>query len=293
MVVVEWAQQQGVCMSRRWVVVLVLCALVALGCKAAAGASSGDGTEGPPPVPVPGFPTSMVALGDSITAGFGSCLAPTACPRNSWSTGDGTQVDSHYRRILKANPAIDGHNRNLAVPGARISALPGQAAAAVGAKTDYVTVLAGANDACSGDMTSASAFRSSVDSALGTLKRGLPQARLLVVSLPNVFRVWELGHTNSFAVGVWKSGICPNLLANPTSTAPADTARRQAFADRIAAYNTQLRDACRQYGSRCRFDDISSFAFDLTMLSAIDFFHPNASGQNALADLTYPGTFTW
>jgi len=108
-----------------------------------------------------------------------------------------------------------------------------------------------------------------------------------------VFRVWELGHTNDFAVGVWKSGICPNLLANPTSTSAADTARRQAFADRIAAYNGQLRDACRQYGSRCKFDDISGFAFDLTMLSAIDFFHPNASGQNALADLTYPGSFTW
>jgi lysophospholipase L1-like esterase len=235
----------------------------------------------------------MVALGDSITAGYGSCFAPTACPRNSWSTGDGTQVDSHYRRILKSNPAIGGHNRNLAVPGARVNALPGQAAAAVGAKTDYITVLVGANDACSGDMTSPSAFRASLDDALSTLKHGLPQARLLVVSLPNVFRVWELGHTNSFAVGVWKSGICPNLLANPTSTAPADTARRQAFADRITAYNGQLRDACKQYGSRCRFDDISTFAFDLTMLSAIDFFHPNASGQNALADLTYPGTFTW
>ena len=280
-------------MSRRWLVVLVLCALVALGCKATAGAVSGDGTEGPPPVPVAGFPSSMVALGDSITAGYGSCFAPTACPRNSWSTGDGTQVDSHYRRILKSNPAIGGHNRNLAVPGARINALPGQAAAAVGAKTDYITVLVGANDACSGDMTSPSAFRASLDDALGTLKRGLPQARLLVVSLPNVFRVWELGHTNSFAVGVWKSGICPNLLANPTSTAPEDTARRQAFADRVTAYNGQLRDACKQYGSRCRFDDISTFAFDLTMLSAIDFFHPNASGQNALADLTYPGTFTW
>src|SRR6185369_7288256 len=267
-------------MSRRWVVVLVLCALVALGCKATAGAVSGDGTQGPPPVPVAGFPSSMVALGDSITAGYGSCFAPTACPRNSWSTGDGTQVDSHYRRILKSNPAIGGHNRNLAVPGARVNALPGQAAAAVGAKTDYITVLVGANDACSGDMTSPSAFRASLDDALGTLKRGLPQARLLVVSLPNVFRVWE-------------SGICPNLLANPTSTAPEDTARRQAFADRITAYNGQLRDACKQYGSRCKFDDISTFAFDLTMLSAIDFFHPNASGQNALADLTYPGTFTW
>jgi lysophospholipase L1-like esterase len=280
-------------MSRRWVVVLVLCALVALGCKATAGATTGDNGGGTPPVPVAGFPSSMVALGDSITSGFGSCLAPTACPRNSWSTGDGTQVDSHYRRILKANPAIAGHNRNLAVPGARVSALPGQAAAAVGGPADYVTLLAGANDACSGDMTTAAAFRSSVDQALGTLKKGLPDARLLMVSLPDVFRVWELGHTNSFAVGVWKSGVCPNLLANPTSTASADVARRQAFADRIAAYDGQLRDACHAYGSRCRFVDISGFAFDLNMLSAIDFFHPNASGQNALADQTYPGTFTW
>jgi lysophospholipase L1-like esterase len=280
-------------MSRRWLVVLVLCALVAIGCKATAGATSSDGTQGPPPPPVAGFPSSMVALGDSITAGYGSCFAPTACPRNSWSTGDGTQVDSHYRRILKSNPAISGHNRNVAVPGVRVSALPGQAAAAVGAPADYITLLAGANDACSGDMTSTASFRSSVDDALSTLKRGLPKARLLLVSLPNVFRVWEVGHTNSFAVGVWKTGICPNLLANATSTAAADVARRQGFADRIAAYNGQLRDACKQYGSRCRFVDISGFAFDLTMLSAIDFFHPNASGQNALADLTYPGTFSW
>jgi len=53
---------------------------------------------------VDGFPSSMVALGDSITAAYGSCLAPTACPRNSWATGDGTQVNSHYRRILASNP---------------------------------------------------------------------------------------------------------------------------------------------------------------------------------------------
>jgi lysophospholipase L1-like esterase len=273
-------------------VVLVLCALVAVGCKAAAGAAS-DATQSPPSAPVAGFPSSMVALGDSITAGYGSCFAPTACPRNSWATGDGTQVDSHYRRILRSNPAISGHNRNLAVAGARVGTLPGQAAAAIGAPADYITLLGGANDACSGDMTSTASFRSSVDDALSTLKRGLPKARLLLVSLPNVFRVWEIGHTNSFAVGVWKSGICPNLLADPTSTAPADVARRQAFADRITVYNGQLREACRQYGSKCRFVDISGFAFDLTMLSAIDFFHPNASGQNALADQTYPGTFTW
>jgi len=115
------------------------------------------------------------------------------------------------------------------------------------------------------------------------LRAARPQARVLMVSLPDVYRVWELGHTNSFAVKVWKSGVCPNLLTNPTSTAAADVARRTAFANQIVAYNTQLKDACARYGARCRYSNIANFAFDLNMLSAIDFFHPNASGQNALA----------
>jgi lysophospholipase L1-like esterase len=279
-------------MSRRWVIALVLVALVALGCKAGTG-SGGAGPVGNTAVPVDGFPSSMVAIGDSITAAFGSCLAPTACPRNSWSTGDGTQVDSHYKRIAKANPAMKGHARNLSVPGVRVDALPGQAAAAVTHPYEYLTLLIGANDACSGTMTSTASFRASLDTALATLKAGRPQARVLMVSLPDIYRVWELGHTNRFAVDVWKSGVCPNLLTNPTSTAAADVARRTAFANQIVGYNTQLKDACAKYGSRCRYANIANFAFDLNMLSAIDFFHPNAGGQDALAGQTYPGTFTW
>ena len=64
--------------------------------------------------------------------------------------------------------------------------------------------------------------------------------------------------------------------------------------DRVIAYNGQLRAACTSYGRRCRYNDSAyRFRFDLTMLSAIDFFHPNASGQEALARETYPGSFTW
>ena len=121
----------------------------------------------------------------------------------------------------------------------------------------------------------------------------MPRARVLLVSLPNVYRVWEIGHTNKVARAAWKSGICPNLLRNPTSTAAEDVNRRQAFRQRIEAYNGELRAACAAYGSRCRFDNIATFAFDLNMLSAIDFFHPNAAGQGALASQTYPGRFTW
>ena len=55
-----------------------------------------------------------------------------------------------------------------------------------------------------------------------------------------------------------------------------------------SAYNDRLAGACGSI-AHCRYVDISSFAFDLTMLSAIDFFHPNAAGQQALADQSYPG----
>jgi lysophospholipase L1-like esterase len=236
----------------------------------------------------------MIALGDSITAGYGSCLAPVACPRNSWATGDGPLVDSHYRRILKDNPAIKGHARNLAKPGAVVSDLGAQASAAASAPADYVTVLAGANDACRGGMTPVNEFRASLDQALGRLKSAMPKARVLVVSIPNVYRVWEIAHTNKVALTLWKSGACPNLLTNASSNAPADTARRQAFRERIGQYNVQVKAACAAYGPRCKYDNIAAtFAFETTMLSAIDFFHPNSIGQDALAGQTYPGTFTW
>jgi hypothetical protein len=248
-------------MPRRTALAVALIALIGLACKAEGGGS--DPNE-PAPSPVRGFPSSMVALGDSLTSGYGSCLAPVSCPRNSWSTGDGSRVRSHYRRILSENPAIRGHVRNLS-----------------------------SDDACRGDMTPVDEFRDRVDTALATLKEAMPRARVLVVSLPNVYRVWELGHTHKPALVAWRSGICPNLLRNPTSTADEDVNRREAFRNRINAYNGALRAACSAYGSRCRFDNIASFAFDLNMLSGIDFFHPNSSGQAALAQQTYPGRFTW
>jgi lysophospholipase L1-like esterase len=282
-------------MPRRWgALTAVLVALVALACKS----SGAIGVPGPSGTVVPrvGFPSSMAALGDSVTTAYGSCLAPASCPRNSWSTGDGTQVRSHYRRIMAANPAIRGHARNLASPGATAADLGGQARS-VSSTVEYVTIEIGANDACRpriDEMTSVADFRAAVDGGLDALKTAAPHARVLVVSLPDIYRVWVVGHTHSIPVHVWAGGVCPSLLANATSTAPADTARRAAFRDRVAAYNQQLAEACTQYGSRCRFSgDVANVAFSLTELSALDFFHPNAAGQNDLAATSYPGTFTW
>lgn len=288
-------------MVRRWhTAVVAILALGALACEGTGQLPDPDPStsRSTPAGPVGDYPSSMAALGDSISVAFGSCLVPAACPRNSWATGDGTHVDSHYERVTRANPAMRRHARNFAVPSATVAGLAGQAASATGAKAEYVTILIGANDACRPrieEMTDVATFRTRLGDALGTLRRDLPNTRVLVVSIPNVYRVWEVGRTNRAAVAAWSLGICPSLLANPNSTAEADVNRRQAFRDRITAYNGQLAAACKAYGARCRYDGgaVHRVSFGLDLISAQDFFHPNAAGQSALAKASYPERFGW
>ncbi len=275
-------------MPGRWTTAAVcLLALVALACE-----GGGEASPRPTGTARPGSPKVVAALGDSITTGFGSCLVLTSCERNSWSTGDGVRVDSHYRRLLDRNPGLRDKAYNHAKPGARAAALAGQAKAAVRDRADYVTVLIGANDACRGTidaMTPVADFRAEVDRGLRVLREGRPKARVLVVSIPNLYRLWEVGHDDKRAVRVWRRGICPSLLAEPTSTTAADRQRRAAFRARVNAYNDQLSAACRAYGSRCRYDGgaVHRVRFDLDLVNPLDYFHPNTAGQSRLADVTW------
>ncbi|WP_432988127.1 GDSL-type esterase/lipase family protein [Dactylosporangium sp. CA-233914] len=278
--------------KRGWTLLLAGLALLAIACEGAAGAGPGPSSR-----PSGGL-VSMAALGDSITNAFASCLAPSPCPRNSWATGDGTKVGSHYKRLLKDNPGLRGNNHNYAAANARADALAGQASAAVKASPQYVTVLVGADDACRGslaDMTPVETFRRQVDQALAVLREQAPGARVLVASIPDVNRLWEIGHTNTLAVKAWNFGVCPALLAEPTSTAPDVVDRRKAFGARVDAYNEQLAAACRAYGPRCRADGgaVHRVRFTLDMVTAQDFFHPNATGQGALATAAWQGAPTW
>jgi lysophospholipase L1-like esterase len=107
------------------------------------------------------LPRSMAALGDSITRGFNACGFFYDCTARSWSTGTDTKVDSHYLRLLALQPKISGNNYNDARSGAKMADLNGQALAAVSQHVQYVTILMGANDACTGSvgtMTSTADF---------------------------------------------------------------------------------------------------------------------------------------
>ncbi|GAA1815808.1 SGNH/GDSL hydrolase family protein [Luedemannella flava] len=283
-------------MSRRWIALaLVMATLLTAGCRPR---QTAGGAGEPPARPSGDLPSSMAALGDSLSTGYGSCIVPASCERNSWSTGIGSQVDSHYRRLLAANPDIRGRSYTFAQPKARAADLAGQAALAVEVEPEYVTVQIGANDACRptiADMTPVTTFRSQVDTALRVLKRDLPRARVLVVSIPDIHRVWQLGHERRLVFEVWGDRTCPSLLAAPTSTSKAAKDRRAAFKARVEAYNRELAAACRAYGKHCRWDGgaVHRVKFGLNMLTAFDFFHPNAEGLNAMADASWPRSFTW
>jgi lysophospholipase L1-like esterase len=244
-------------------------------------------------------PSSIASMGDSITRGCNACGWYVDCPSRSFSTGTTASIASHYSRILAKNPAISGHAFNDARSGAKVADMYGQAGTAVGQGAAYVTILIGANDACTGSeasMTSVAAFRSSIDSALARLKTGLPNAKVAVLSVPNVWQLWNVGKGSSSARSTWSLfGICQSLLANPTSTAQADVDRRARVRQRVVDFNTQLAQACAAYGANCDFDDnaIFNYSFSLSQVSTWDYFHPNASGQTVLATVSYAAGFNW
>jgi hypothetical protein len=113
-----------------------------------------------------------------------------------------------------------------------------------------------------------------------------------VVSIPDLHRLWEIGRSDDRVVRAWARGVCPALLADPRSNTDAAQSRRSVFRTRVDAYNDQLAAACRAYGRRCRWDGgaVHGVDFTLDMLNPLDYFHPDADGQNALAEATW--TFT-
>jgi lysophospholipase L1-like esterase len=244
-------------------------------------------------------PGSMASMGDSISRGFNACGFYVDCPARSFSTGDDSGVNSQYLRIRGKNSAMNGHNSNDAKSGARAADMPGQADKAVSQHVQYVTMLIGANDACTSSeatMTATSSFRGSIDAALGKLKAGLPAAKVLVISIPDLKRLWAAGKDSASARNTWGLfGICKSMLANPTSTAAADEARRDRVRQRVIDFNAQLAQACAAYGPNCAFDGnvVFNYPFALSQVSPWDYFHPNPSGQAVLAQVSYQAGFNW
>ncbi|MGX1269724.1 SGNH/GDSL hydrolase family protein [Streptomyces phaeoluteigriseus] len=284
--------------SRAVAAVTAAVVLGAAGCDVLGGGGPGesDARKRPPkpsasPAPVwDSSPSSLAAVGDSITRGFDACSVLSDCPQVSWATGDSGEVNSLAVRLLGAAKAAT-HSWNYAVSGARMADLPAQMKRAAAKKPALVTVMAGANDACRASaeaMTPVADFRSEFEDALRTLRRTAPAAQVYVASVPNLKRLWSQGRTNVLGKQVWKLGICPSMLGDADALDAAANLRRETVQQRVEDYNTVLQEVCGK-DLRCRFDGgaVYEFRFGTDQLSHWDWFHPSKNGQARLAEIAY------
>jgi hypothetical protein len=133
-------------------------------------------------------------------------------------------------------------------------------------------------------MTPVSRFRRQYEQAIKTLIRGLPEATIYVVSIPDVYRLWEILHTDAAATQSWRAfRTCQSLLAESN-----DEDDRQVVRRRVIEFNQVLEDVCVRYGS-CRWvgGEVFRYAFDRADVSPLDYFHPSAEGQSRLAEVTW------
>ncbi|HYF12382.1 MAG TPA: GDSL-type esterase/lipase family protein [Actinomycetota bacterium] len=234
-------------------------------------------------------PSSLASIGDSITRATNAFGWYGDHPSLSWSTGfnlvDG--FDTHYERLVRAHPSIWGNELNVARSGATMADAPAQAAKVVAAGADYVTILMGANDLCAASvdrMTPVPQFAAAFDRTLARLSEGVPDARILVASIPDLERLASVYGDDGVAKFVWRTaGICPTVLD------PAVTwADRFQVVARERAFNLVLAEVCAGYED-CRFDGfaVNAYAFDRDEVSSLDYFHPSLAGQRALASITW------
>lgn len=243
------------------------------------------------------LPTSMAALGDSITRAYNT--GPSAYqdyPASSWSTGTTASVNSHYSRIRLQNGGSPVTTFNDAVSGAKMASLVTQVGVANSQQVNYVTILMGGNDVCTSSeasMTGVEPFRSQFQAAMTSLATNSPNANVYVLSIPDVYNLWTVlkgSGTARFFWGIFR--ICQSMLARPLSTLPADLQRRANVSQRNKDFNTVLQQVCAAY-ARCRYDGGAVFntKFVASDVSTRDYFHPSLAGQTKLAAVSWSAGF--
>jgi lysophospholipase L1-like esterase len=239
------------------------------------------------------LPNSMASTGDSITRSYDATSSGcflSDCPQYSWSTGTST-VNSHYQRLLAANPQISGHVYNDAKTGAKMAALDAQVTTAAGQGVQYLTVMMGANDVCTSSrstMTPTATLQSQFQTALTDFFAADPNAHAFISSIPNVYQLWSVLHTNSTARNAWSSfKICQSMLASTNTEAD-----RQAVLSQEQSDNAALANVCAQFVN-CKWDNLATFNYQFAAsdVSTIDYFHPSVAGQSHLAATTWGASF--
>jgi hypothetical protein len=230
------------------------------------------------------YPPRMATIGDSISRG---ALADNTIdddqPEHVWSTGDaaGDTCLSHLERIRQSLPSAVGFNN--AWNGAQSDDLLAQSNTSVGNAVQYVTIEMGGNDVCgdsTAEMTPIATWNARWNEAIDVLQAGLPGADILVCSVVNVRRVYDVGSSNLGCQLKWNVFTwCKNMLVNGST-------QRTEATNMLIAYNSNLATLTAAQG--VWYDaDVYAVAFSRSQLSTVDCFHPQTVLDGLIANVTY------
>jgi hypothetical protein len=237
------------------------------------------------------FPNSMVVLGHSAATGEDSDPSQphVEVRANSWATGTNPAVDSVYLRVLAHNPAIKGHNFNLAQAGATVEQLYAQAQSAVVLKPTPQLFLIQTVDndiVCPARPSDYARFRADLLAALRVISHGAPHARIYVVSQwgspPTWWKALSLKQRRQYGTDN-PQGPCQFLTASGNPI-PREASRLDSI---IHHYEAQLQAACAQV-PRCTYDG-GAFGrqIDRNKYISEDLNHFTIGGHAAAAKVAY------
>ena len=150
----------------------------------------------------------------------------------------------------------------------------------------------GGNDACKPtleEMTPVGDYEAQLTELFGRLNAEAPDATILALSIPDLYRLWNIGRADPRAVQTWNSSpSCSNLLGDADDDSAEATARRDAVAARIDEFNAAIARVCAA-AERCIDDGGAVFGYDFSAeeISSIDFFHPSVAGQRVIAQIAW------
>lgn len=253
----------------------IACALLALG----------FGLHAPSTLAAEATPFVIGALGDSITAGFDAQRIGDN-RELSWAAGSSKLVKSHARRLgeLLGRP-VDAFNESVA--GAMAADIDEQVSRLLPHKPDYVTLAIGANDVCtwtSDFQPDLQAFEKDLRTELTRLVKALPNVKIMLAPIPDVYNLWTVASKHSGCQTKWDLiGMCSPLLSSDASAAD-----RAAFVTRWEAANAAITSVANEFSENVRHDPrVSDTKFSWEHVSTIDCFHPSVAGQNLLAEVTW------
>jgi len=242
------------------------------------------------------YPSSMAVLGTPTAAGWGAEAAHPFrdAPDDSWATGTNPTVRSIYSRLLALNPAIKGHGANLTTgesapeaAGHELDDFAVEVRKALQLRVKPELLLVQVIDrAMKCDGTSERNFAdygSRFSNALQALARGLPNARIFVISQWGSFASY-VNYLKGLDVSkrLKNAGKRPcQLVASPSGQLMPS---RIAYAKSIVTgEEAQLRAACAKVAN-CRYDGGAAQRIAVTAGDVSHFqYTPTLQGQAKLA----------